>query len=71
VLFELASRDIGFDYDEDPEHLGEALRLPPQHEHLRAILEERLTPLRNPRAGAPGTAHPAGGAQQGATQGGR
>jgi glyoxalase family protein len=52
VLFELASRDIGFAYDEDPAHLGEALRLPPQHEHLRSLLEERLTPLRNPRAGA-------------------
>ena len=50
VLFELASRDIGFAYDEDPEHLGEALRLPPQHEHLRPALEQHLTPLPNPRA---------------------
>jgi glyoxalase family protein len=50
VLFELASRDIGFTYDEPLETLGEALRLPPQHEHLRPVLEERLTPLRNPRA---------------------
>jgi glyoxalase family protein len=50
VLFELASRDIGFAIDESPEHLGEALRLPPQHEHLREALAQRLTPLVNPRA---------------------
>jgi glyoxalase family protein len=50
VLFELASRDIGFDDDEPAEHLGEALKLPPQHEHLREVLVERLTPLRNPRS---------------------
>jgi glyoxalase family protein len=52
VLFELASRDIGFATDEAPEHLGEALRLPPQHEHLRSRLEQVLTPLRNPRVPA-------------------
>ena len=45
VLFELASRDIGFDVDEPRETLGEALMLPPQHEHLRARLEQVLTPL--------------------------
>jgi glyoxalase family protein len=53
VLFELATRDIGFDVDEPAEHLGESLRLPPQHEHLRAQLEQVLTPLRNLRAPAP------------------
>jgi glyoxalase family protein len=55
VLFELASRDIGFEADEPRETLGEALRLPPQHEHLRERLEATLTPLVNPRsaAGAP------------------
>jgi glyoxalase family protein len=52
VLFELASRDIGFLHDEDAATLGEALKLPPQHERLRPVLEERLTPLRNPRAGS-------------------
>ncbi len=52
VLFELASRDIGFDADEPLETLGQALRLPPQHEHRRAELERRLTPLDDPRAGA-------------------
>ncbi len=52
VLFELATRDIGFHSDEPVEHLGEALKLPPQHEHLRKRLERTLTPLPNPRAAA-------------------
>lgn len=51
VLFELATPSPGFAVDEDPNHLGEALRLPPQHEHLRERLERSLTPLVNPRAG--------------------
>ena len=45
VLFELASRDIGFAVDEPAETLGHALKLPAQHEHLRARLEQTLTPL--------------------------
>ena len=45
VLFELASRDIGFAVDEPLETLGQELKLPPQHEHLRAQLEQILTPL--------------------------
>ncbi|MEY2533510.1 MAG: glyoxalase family protein [bacterium] len=49
VLFELASRDIGFEYDEPIEALGEALRLPPQYEARREQIEQRLTPLQNPR----------------------
>src|SRR5947208_3023796 len=52
VLFELATPSPGFAIDEDPEHLGEQLRLPPQHEHLRDQLEATLTPLVNPRARA-------------------
>ncbi|MGO9752684.1 MAG: VOC family protein [Solirubrobacteraceae bacterium] len=51
VLFELATPSPGFAVDEDPEHLGEALRLPPQHEHLRERLERTLIPLSNPRLG--------------------
>jgi glyoxalase family protein len=51
VLFELATPSPGFAIDEDPSHLGEQLRLPPQHEHLREHLEHALTPLVNPRAG--------------------
>ena len=50
MLFELATPSPGFAVDEDPEHLGEALRLPPQYEHLRERLERTLTPLTNPRA---------------------
>ena len=53
VLFELATRGPGFDVDEPAEHLGESLRLPPQHEHLRAHVERSLTSLPNPRAAAP------------------
>ena len=52
VLFELATRDIGFHADEPVDHLGEQLKLPPQHEPLRERLERTLTPLRNPRVEA-------------------
>jgi glyoxalase family protein len=51
VLFEIATLGPGFDVDEDPEHLGEALVLPPDFEHLRDQLEQVLTPL--PGAGRP------------------
>jgi glyoxalase family protein len=50
VLFEIATLSPGFAVDEDPEHLGEALKLPSQHEHLREQLERVLTPVTNPRA---------------------
>ena len=53
VLFELATLGPGFDVDEDPEHLGEALILPPAFEHLRSQVEAVLTPLPDPRAGWP------------------
>jgi glyoxalase family protein len=49
VLFEVATSSPGFAIDEDPERLGEALRLPRQHEHLRPRLEAVLQPLVNPR----------------------
>ena len=52
VLFELASRDIGFDVDEPLEELGSGLMLPPQYEARREELEALLTPLENPRATA-------------------
>jgi glyoxalase family protein len=51
VLLELATPSPGFAVDEDPDHLGEALRLPPQYEPYRERIAERLAPLRNPRAG--------------------
>jgi glyoxalase family protein len=47
VLFEIATNEPGFDHDEDTAHLGEALKLPPQHEHLRAQLEQTLQPLKD------------------------
>ena len=45
VLFEIATNEPGFDRDEDRAHLGEALKLPSQHEHLRARLERHLEPI--------------------------
>ena len=55
VLFEIATLGPGFATDEDPEHLGERLSLPPAFEHLRERLEPILTPLPNPRATQPAT----------------
>jgi glyoxalase family protein len=49
VLFEIATLSPGFAVDEDADHLGEALKLPPQYEDNRTLLEERLTPLPTPR----------------------
>jgi glyoxalase family protein len=49
ILFEIATLGPGFSLDEDPEHLGEELILPPAFEHLRAQVEPILTPLPNPR----------------------
>jgi glyoxalase family protein len=49
VLFELATRDVGFDVDEPLDTLGAALKLPPQYEDRRAQLEQALTPLGRPR----------------------
>jgi glyoxalase family protein len=45
VLFEIATNEPGFNRDEDTAHLGEALKLPRQHEHLRGKLEKTLEPL--------------------------
>ncbi len=47
VLFEIATNEPGFDRDEDTAHLGEALKLPSQHAHLRDYLEKHLQPLGN------------------------
>jgi glyoxalase family protein len=49
ILFELATLGPGFATDEDPEHLGERLSLPPDFEHLRERIEPVLTPLPSPR----------------------
>jgi glyoxalase family protein len=45
VLFEVATNEPGFARDEDTAHLGEVLKLPTQHEHLRPLLEQTLQPL--------------------------
>ena len=50
VLFEIATMGPGFAVDEDPEHLGERLVLPPKFEHLREQLEATLTPIQVPAA---------------------
>ncbi|HEX2506230.1 MAG TPA: ring-cleaving dioxygenase [Gaiellaceae bacterium] len=49
VLFEIATLGPGFAADEDPEHLGERLSLPPKFEHLRDQIEPALTPIPSPR----------------------
>ncbi len=45
VLFEIATNEPGFERDEYAAHLGESLKLPSQHEHLRETLEKHLQPL--------------------------
>ena len=49
ILFEIATLSPGFAVDEPADRLGEELRLPKQHEHLRERLERTLTPVVNPR----------------------
>jgi glyoxalase family protein len=56
VLFEIATLGPGFGADEDPDHLGERLSLPPKFERLRPQLEQTLTPLPDPRAERTGAA---------------
>ena len=45
VLFEIATAEPGFTVDEAVAELGHNLKLPSQHEHLRAELERILPPL--------------------------
>jgi glyoxalase family protein len=45
VLFEVATDEPGFTRDEDLAHLGQGLKLPPQHAHLREQLEKFLEPV--------------------------
>jgi glyoxalase family protein len=54
VLFEIATGPPGFATDEDPAHLGEALKLPPRYEPQRARIERVLPEFKlpAPRAGA-------------------
>jgi glyoxalase family protein len=48
VLFEIATDPPGFAADEDTEHLGESLKLPPWLEPRRGEIEGVLPPLRAP-----------------------
>ena len=48
VLFELATDGPGFERDESPERLGQALILPPWLESRRGEIEAALPPLRSP-----------------------
>jgi glyoxalase family protein len=48
VLFEIATNLPGFATDEDPPHLGEALKFPAWFEPERAVIEKRLTPVHLP-----------------------
>jgi glyoxalase family protein len=50
TLFELATDGPGFDRDEDPERLGEALILPPWLEQHRRAIESALPPIEMPAA---------------------
>jgi glyoxalase family protein len=52
VLFEIATLGPGFSVDEDPEHLGEKLILPPFLEDRREEIEAAVTPVTNPRSAA-------------------
>ena len=52
VLFEIATLGPGFTVDEDAEHLGERVSLPPALEPQREHIVRGLTPLRNPRTAA-------------------
>jgi glyoxalase family protein len=45
VLFEIATAGPGFAVDESPEHIGEALKLPPQFEKDRHHIEKTLPAL--------------------------
>lgn len=46
ILFEIATDPPGFTVDETVEQLGSSLKLPRQHEPMRAAIERQLPPLR-------------------------
>ena len=45
VLFEVATAQPGFSVDEDLENLGEHLKLPPQYESKRELIEKAVKPV--------------------------
>ena len=56
VLFEIADDGPGFTVDGPVAELGRRIILPPRFEQDRAAIEERLTPLPDPRADWPAPA---------------
>ena len=48
VLFEIATDQPGFAVDEDSDHLGESLKLPPWLERRREEIEQALPPIQLP-----------------------
>jgi glyoxalase family protein len=48
VLFEIATDPPGFAVDEDSDHLGESLKLPPWLERRREEIEQALPPIQLP-----------------------
>ena len=48
VLFEIATDPPGFTVDEDPDHLGESLKVPPWLERNREQIEQSLLPVHSP-----------------------
>ena len=51
VLFELATDPPGMAIDEEPDKLGQSLRLPKQYEHAREQIEAGIRPLVQPVSG--------------------
>lgn len=51
ILFELSTDGPGFGTDEESEHLGESLALPPLFEDRRKEIEEHLKPLETKKSG--------------------
>ena len=56
VLFEIADDGPGFTIDVPLDQLGSVIILPPRFEPYRDAIEQRLTPLPDPRAGWASTA---------------
>ena len=48
VLYEVATLPPGFAVDEEPDALGEGLKLPPWVEPMRGLIEEELPPVTTP-----------------------
>jgi glyoxalase family protein len=58
VICEVATDGPGFAVDEDPDHLGETLVLPPWYESRREAIASQLPPVSVPTAAPPTPAQP-------------